>query len=58
MAETQPQGMGWLKFSPTLQIGDINPEHHAGDLPGTAPTSSVEVGIPPVQKVYYEAEGI
>jgi len=50
--------MVWLKFSPTLQIRDINPEHHIGDLPGTAPTGSVEVGIPPVQKVCYEVQGV
>lgn len=52
---------GWdltAKFSPTLQIGDIKPEHHIGDLPGTAPTGSVGVGVPPAQKVYYEVEGI
>lgn len=58
MAETQPQDMGRLKFSPTLQIGDLKPEHHPGDWPGTAPTGSVQVGIPPAQKVYYEVESV
>lgn len=56
MAETQPQDMGRLKFFPTLQIGDLKPEHHTGDLPGTGPTGSVQMGIPHAQKVYYEVE--
>lgn len=50
--------MGWPKFSPTLQIGEVTLEHHSGDLPGTAPTGSMKVGISPAQKVYNEVEGV
>lgn len=56
MANTPPQGL-LLKFFPSLQIRDIYPEHHTGDFPGTPPMGSMEVGIPPVQKVCYEVEG-
>lgn len=60
------EGTTWLRLDRKLWAGlnfpllckNINPKHHTGDLPGTAPTGSVDVGIPPAQKVYYEVEGI